>query len=103
MPLGLRPLLILILCLAWLLPGLVGHDPWKPDEAYTFGVVYEILQGGSWIIPQIAGEAFVDKPPLFHLTAAFSVSPVDTVAQARVWSASPSRTSYDILPQSWPQ
>ena len=72
MPLGLRPLLILILCLAWLLPGLVGHDPWKPDEAYTFGVVYEILQGGSWIIPQIAGEAFVDKPPLFHLTAAFS-------------------------------
>jgi len=72
LPLGLRPLLILILCLAWLLPGLVGHDPWKPDEAYTFGVVYEILQGGSWIIPQIAGEAFVDKPPLFHLTAAFS-------------------------------
>ena len=72
MPTGLRPLLILILCLAWLLPGLIGHDPWKPDEAYTFGVVYEILQGGSWIVPQIAGEAFVDKPPLFHLTAAFS-------------------------------
>ena len=72
MPIGLRPLLILILGLAWLLPGLIGHDPWKPDEAYTFGVVYEILQGGSWVIPQIAGEAFVDKPPLFHLTAALS-------------------------------
>jgi 4-amino-4-deoxy-L-arabinose transferase-like glycosyltransferase len=68
----LRPLLILILGLAWLLPGLVAHDPWKPDEAYTFGVVYEILQGGSWVIPQIAGEAFIDKPPLFHLTAALS-------------------------------
>lgn len=72
MPIGLRPLLILILGLAWLLPGLVAHDPWKPDEAYTFGVVYEILQGGSWVIPQIAGEAFIDKPPLFHLTAALS-------------------------------
>jgi 4-amino-4-deoxy-L-arabinose transferase-like glycosyltransferase len=72
LPIGLRPLLILILGLAWLLPGLIGHDPWKPDEAYTFGVVYEILQGGSWVIPQIAGEAFIDKPPLFHLSAALS-------------------------------
>lgn len=70
MQIALRPLLIAILGLAWLLPGLIGHDPWKPDEAYTFGVVYEILQGGSWIIPQIAGEPFVDKPPLFHLVAA---------------------------------
>jgi 4-amino-4-deoxy-L-arabinose transferase-like glycosyltransferase len=69
---ALRPLLIAVLCLAWLLPGLVAHDPWKPDEAYTFGVVLEILQGGSWVIPQIAGEAFVEKPPLFHLSAAAS-------------------------------
>jgi 4-amino-4-deoxy-L-arabinose transferase-like glycosyltransferase len=70
--LALRPLLIAVLGLAWLLPGLIGHDPWKPDEAYTFGIVYEILQGGSWVIPQIAGEAFIDKPPLFHLSAALS-------------------------------
>jgi 4-amino-4-deoxy-L-arabinose transferase-like glycosyltransferase len=68
----LRPLLIAVLVIAWLLPGLVAHDPWKPDEAYTFGVVYEILQGGSWVIPQIAGEPFVDKPPLFQLIAAAS-------------------------------
>lgn len=72
MHIALRPLLIILLGLAWLLPGLIGHDPWKPDEAYTFGVVYEILQGGSWVIPQIAGEPFIDKPPLFHLTAALS-------------------------------
>ncbi|MDP1537045.1 MAG: glycosyltransferase family 39 protein [Burkholderiales bacterium] len=72
MNVALRPLLIAILCLAWLLPGLIAHDPWKPDEAYTFGVVFEILQGGSWIIPQIAGEPFIDKAPLFHLSAAAS-------------------------------
>ncbi len=72
MTFALRPLLIAVLGLAWLLPGLIGHDPWKPDEAYTFGVVYEILQGGSRVIPQIAGEAFIDKPPLFHLGAAIS-------------------------------
>lgn len=70
MKIPLRPLLIALLGLAWLLPGLVGHDPWKPDEAYTFGVVNEILRGGSWVVPQIAGEPFIDKPPLFHLSAA---------------------------------
>ncbi len=72
MTVALRPLLIALLCLAWLLPGLIAHDPWKPDEAYTFGAVYEILQGGSWVVPQIAGETFLDKPPLFYLSAAAS-------------------------------
>ena len=62
--------LTLGLCAAWILPGLIGHDPWKPDEAYTFGLVYQALQGGSWVVPTLAGEPFVDKPPLFPLTAA---------------------------------
>jgi len=65
-----RNRLVVLLCAAWLLPGLIGHDPWKPDEAYTFGVVYQLLQGGSWVVPTLAGEPFLDKPPLFHLTAA---------------------------------
>lgn len=58
------------LCAAWIIPGLIGHDPWKPDEAYTFGLVFHVLQGGGWIVPTLAGEPFVDKPPLFVLTAA---------------------------------
>jgi len=65
-----RAWLVGLLCAAWILPGLVGHDPWKPDEAHTFGVVYELLRGGSWVVPTLAGEPFLDKPPLFHLTAA---------------------------------
>ena len=65
-----RVLLLILLCAAWILPGLIGHDPWKPDEAHTFGVVYEILRGGSWVVPTLAGEPFLDKPPLFYLTAA---------------------------------
>jgi 4-amino-4-deoxy-L-arabinose transferase-like glycosyltransferase len=60
----------LCLAIAWIIPGLVGHDPWKPDEAYTFGVVYELLKGGSWVVPHLAGEVYVYTPPLFHLTAA---------------------------------
>jgi 4-amino-4-deoxy-L-arabinose transferase-like glycosyltransferase len=67
-----RHILLVTLCLAWILPGLIGHDPWKPDEGYTFGVVYEILNGGSWVVPRLAGEVFLHEPPLFHLTAAAS-------------------------------
>jgi 4-amino-4-deoxy-L-arabinose transferase-like glycosyltransferase len=67
-----RRLLISLLCLAWILPGLVAHDPWKPDEAYNFGVVYEMVQGGSWIAPALVGEPFVKEPPLFYITAAVS-------------------------------
>jgi 4-amino-4-deoxy-L-arabinose transferase-like glycosyltransferase len=67
-----RHLLAAALCLAWIVPGLTGHDPWKPDEAYTFGVVYEILSSGSWIVPRIAGEPFLSDPPFYHLTAALS-------------------------------
>jgi 4-amino-4-deoxy-L-arabinose transferase-like glycosyltransferase len=65
-----RTLLLVLFCAAWILPGLIGHDPWKPDEAHTFGVIYEITRGGSWIVPTLAGEPFLEKPPLFYLTAA---------------------------------
>lgn len=67
-----RTVLVALFCLAWILPGLIGHDPWKPDEAYTFGVVYDMLKGGSWVVPTLAGEPFLDKPPLAYLAAAAS-------------------------------
>ncbi len=59
-----------LLCLVWLGTGLVGHDPWKPDEAYSFGLIYSILQSGDWLVPTLAGEPLMDKPPLFYWTAA---------------------------------
>lgn len=59
-----------LLCAVWLGTGLVGHDPWKPDEAYGFGLVYSMLQSGDWLVPMLAGEPFLEKPPLFYWTAA---------------------------------
>ena len=61
---------LILLAVAWILPGLIGHEPWKPDEAYSFGLVYHILQTGDWVVPTLAGEPFMEKPPLFYLTAA---------------------------------
>jgi 4-amino-4-deoxy-L-arabinose transferase-like glycosyltransferase len=58
-----------VLVVAWMLFGLIGHDPWKPDEARYFGVVLEFLRGGDWVVPTLAGEPFVEKPPLFYALA----------------------------------
>src|SRR3954462_15269699 len=61
--------LFLVLCFAWLLPGLVGHDPWKTDEAIVFGAVQEMLRAGDWLSFRIAGEPMVDRAPLYLWTA----------------------------------
>lgn len=65
-----KAVMLALLCLVWAGTGLIGHDPWKPDEAYSFGLVYHILQSGDWLVPTLAGEPFMDKPPLFYITAA---------------------------------
>jgi 4-amino-4-deoxy-L-arabinose transferase-like glycosyltransferase len=62
--------LLAVLCAIWLLTGIIGHDPWKPDEAYGFGLIFHILQSGDWLVPTLAGEPYMDKPPLFYITAA---------------------------------
>ncbi len=59
-----------LLCLAWLGSGLVGHDPWKPDDAYSFGIIYSMLQSGNWLSPTLAGEPYMTNPPLYYWTAA---------------------------------
>lgn len=65
-----KALLLALLCFVWLATGLIGHDPWKPDEAYSFGITYHILQSGDWLVPTLAGETFLDKPPLFYIISA---------------------------------
>lgn len=67
-----RPIFLSLLCLAWIVPGLVGHEPWKTDEPYTFGVIYDMLRGGSWLVPTLAGEPFLQEPPLYYLTGALT-------------------------------
>src|SRR3989338_6295941 len=65
-----KALLLAVLILIWVATGLVGHDPWKPDEATGFGLIYSMLQSGDWLAPALAGEPYMDKPPLFYWTAA---------------------------------
>ncbi|MCU0870279.1 MAG: hypothetical protein MUF30_11915 [Burkholderiales bacterium] len=54
-----------VLCLLWLLPGLLGRDPWKPDEAHVVGLVGDLFRSGDWIVPTLAGDAYLRYPPLY--------------------------------------
>jgi 4-amino-4-deoxy-L-arabinose transferase-like glycosyltransferase len=61
--------LLLVLCAAYLLPGLFDHDPWKADDAVSLGVVFEAAHG-NWLTPTLAGEPFPQVSPLFFWVAA---------------------------------
>ena len=63
-----------MLCAAYLLPGIIGHDPWKPDEGYVFGSIEEMMRSGDWVVPHVGGEPFMEKPPLFHFVAVLTAS-----------------------------
>ncbi|MGA7799585.1 MAG: glycosyltransferase family 39 protein [Gammaproteobacteria bacterium] len=62
--------LLLCLCAAFVLPGLIGHDPWKQDETYVFDIIRHVLHTGDWVVPMMAGKPFMEKPPLYYLVAA---------------------------------
>ncbi len=68
----LAPPLLALLVLAYLLPGLVGHDPWKTDDAIGIGVVHQMLQHGQWIVPHLAGEPFLEDGPFHYWIAALT-------------------------------
>ncbi|HEX3634624.1 MAG TPA: glycosyl transferase [Paraburkholderia sp.] len=68
-----RPLMwlaALAILSAWLLPGILGHEPWKQDETYTFGIVQHMLETGDLVVPTNAGQPFVEKPPIYDWVAA---------------------------------
>ncbi len=60
-----------LLCALYLLPGLTGHDPWKNEDAFHFGVTWQLLRGGDWLIPRIEGTQWLITSPLYYWIAAF--------------------------------
>lgn len=66
---------LLALCALYVLPGFVGRDPWRTDDAAGFGVALTMARGGwaDWLLPNIAGEPVVTEGPLpFWIGAAFA-------------------------------
>ena len=51
-----KTVLFLVVCAAWLLPGLVGHDPWKIDELQPR--LEQTLGATLWSCPADDGGVF---------------------------------------------
>ena len=60
--------------LLYILPGLIGREPWKNDDASSFGIMWTMAHGGlaDWLWPNVAGLSMPDEGPLaFWLGAIF--------------------------------
>lgn len=49
-------LALLLFCAAYLLPGLLGRDPWKNEDIAAFGQMWSLALGqASWLDPHVGG------------------------------------------------
>lgn len=57
------------------LVGLVGHDPWKNDDAAGFGIAWAMATGDArdWLLPNIAGQYVAEEGPLGFWAAALAI------------------------------
>ena len=66
-------LALILFCVAYVLPGFLGREPWKAADVTAFGVMLEMAMGHSgWWAPQVLGVAVEEAGPLpYWLGAAF--------------------------------
>jgi 4-amino-4-deoxy-L-arabinose transferase-like glycosyltransferase len=67
-------LLLLLLCVLYVVPGFLGRDPWRNDDAASFGVVVTMLRGmpQDWWLPNVFGQGFYDEGPFFFWVSALA-------------------------------
>ncbi|MEN3366452.1 MAG: hypothetical protein V7606_3726 [Burkholderiales bacterium] len=63
------------LCLLYIVPGLIGRDPWKVDDAASFGIMWTMANGGlsDWLSPHIAGLPMPERGPLAYWLGAIAI------------------------------
>ena len=58
-----------ILLTIYIFIGLIGHDPWKHDDAISIGIAYDIFTNGDWLVPQLVGQVYIDAPLYYWVSA----------------------------------
>ncbi len=58
--------ILLVLLVAYVLPGLFGRDPWSLEDASAFGVMWTMAQGhvADWLLPGVVGQPLPEEGPL---------------------------------------
>ncbi len=86
----LKQLGLVLLCTAWVVLGLAGHDPWKTEDAISIGVAAEMADSGDFLVPTLAGEPYLRRPPLVYQGGAIAIAafapPLTTHSAARLLS-----------------
>jgi 4-amino-4-deoxy-L-arabinose transferase-like glycosyltransferase len=81
----------ILLVLIVLVVGIAGHEVWTPDEPREAAIARTIAEGESWLIPELGGQPFVEKPPLYYWVSALMMRSLSTItgptAAARAVSA----------------
>jgi len=68
------PALLLLASLAVLFMVSFDRDLWTPDEPREAAMCLEMSRTGDYMIPHLAGQPFVEKPPLFYAISAGSIN-----------------------------
>jgi 4-amino-4-deoxy-L-arabinose transferase-like glycosyltransferase len=57
---------LVVLCMLYILPGILRRDPWKTDDAAGFGIMWTMAHGSlaDWLSPNIAGLSMPNEAPL---------------------------------------
>jgi len=63
---------LVLLCAIVVVPGMGSIAMWDPDEGLHSAISKDMVLSGDWITPQVNGEPFFDKPPLFTWLVALS-------------------------------
>ena len=67
--LPLQPAALALIALAFVLPGLAGHDLWKSHDALGLGIVHDMARSGEYVVPRVSGWTWLHDPPLYHWVA----------------------------------
>jgi 4-amino-4-deoxy-L-arabinose transferase-like glycosyltransferase len=60
-----------VLLSLYIFTGLIGHDPWKTDDAISIGIAHDMLTSGHWLMPHLAGQPYPDAPLYYWVAAGF--------------------------------
>src|SRR5205814_5205871 len=63
------PAFLAAIALAFVLPGLAGHDPWKTHDVLGISIVHGMAATGDGLVPRVAGLLWLPDPPLYHWLA----------------------------------
>lgn len=69
--------LLLLMCALYVVPGLVGRDPWRFEDAAGFGVAWTMALGerggADWLMPNVVGVPVLEEGPLPFWLAAVAI------------------------------